>query len=100
MQTSYLFEAIDLSRTSDGNISEGAAREMSLYENYMMNESINNLRISINDMAAVQSQKMIYELHKEEVEASERLAEERGEQIFNDTSNVPFSFMVDRYKER
>ncbi len=100
MQTNYLFDAIDLSRTSDGDISEGAAREMSLYQQYMMNESINKLRTSIDDMAAAQSQKMLYDLQMEEIEASERLAEERSEQLFNDTANVPFSFMVDKYKER
>ena len=99
-QTNYLFEAIDLSRTSDGNIPEGAAQEMSLYQQYQINESINKVRTSINDMAAAQSQKMIYDLQKEEIEASERLAEERSNQLFNDTANVPYSFMVDRYKER
>lgn len=83
-------------KTSDGTIPQGALDEASLLASQMMVDQCISLEEAINDAAAATAQKLIAEENEKEAEASEKLAEKKGEQIKR--NNVPGSFAAGRTK--
>jgi len=85
-------------KTSDGTIPQGALDEASLLASQMMVDQCVSLEEAINDAAAATAQKLIAEENAKEVEASEKLAEKKGEEIKR--SNIPGSFAAGRTESR
>lgn len=85
-------------KTSDGTIPEGAMSEASLLISQMMVDECMSLREAIENAAAVTSQKLIADEQVNEVEASEKLAEEKSIEIQN--NNVPAGFAAGRAKTK
>ena len=83
-------------KTSDGTIPQGALDEASLLASQMMVDQCISLEEAINDAAAAIAQKLIAEQNQKEAEASENLAEKKGEEIKR--NNVPGSFAAGRTK--
>lgn len=95
-KTSAIVEAALESKTSDGTISEGAMNEASLLISQMMVDECMSLKEAMENAAAATSQKLIADEQMKEVEASEKLAEEKSIEIQND--NVPGNFAAGRVK--
>ncbi len=85
-------------KTSDGTIPEGALNEATMLATQMMVDECISLREAVENAAAATSQKILAEENQKEVEASERLAEERSSEILN--KNIPAGFAAGRTKTR
>lgn len=85
-------------KTSDGTIPQGALQEASMLASQMMVDECMSLREAVENAAAATAQKMIAEEQQKEVEASEKLAEEKSAEILN--NNVPGNFAAGRAKVR
>ena len=83
-------------KTSDGTIPEGALQEASMLASKLMVDECMSLREAVENAAAATAQKILAEEQQKEVEASEKLAEEKSAEIFN--SNVPAGFAAGRTK--
>lgn len=97
-KTNAIVEAALEARTSDGTIPEGAMSEASLLISQMMVDECMSLREAMENASAVTSQKLIAEEQVNEVEASEKLAEEKSIEIHN--NNVPAGFAAGRAKTK
>ena len=89
-------EAAMKAKTSDGTIPEGALQEATLLASQMMVDQCISLQEAVENSAAAMSQKILAEEQKKEAEASEKLAEEKASEIFN--NNVPAGFAAGRAK--
>lgn len=85
-------------KTSDGTIPQGALAEAELLTGQVLVDQTIALNKSINDSAAVVSQKIIADEQQKEIEASEKLAEEKSIEIQN--NNVPGSFAAGRVQTK
>lgn len=83
-------------KTADGTIPEGALQEASMLASQMMVDECISLREAVENAAAVTAQRILAEEQQKEAEASERLAEEKSSEIFN--NNVPAGFAAGRTK--
>ena len=91
-------EAAMKAKTSDGTIPEGALQEATLLASQMMVDQCISLQEAVENAAAAIAQKILAEEKQKEVEASEKLAEEKSSEIFN--NNVPAGFAAGRTKAR
>lgn len=85
-------------KTSDGTIPEGALQEASMLASKLMVDECMSLREAVENAAAATAQKILAEEQQKEVEASEKLAEEKSAEILN--NNVPGNFAAGRAKVR
>lgn len=85
-------------KTSDGTIPEGALQEASMLATKLMVDECMSLREAVENAAAATAQKILAEEQQKEVEASEKLAEEKSAEILN--NNVPGNFAAGRAKVR
>lgn len=85
-------------KTSDGTIPEGALQEASMLASKLMVDECMSLREAVENAAAATAQKILAEEQQKEVEASEKLAEEKSAEILN--NNVPGNFAAGRVKVR
>ncbi len=85
-------------KTSDGTIPEGALQEASMLASKLMVDECMSLREAVENAAAATAQKILAEEQQKEVEASEKLAEEKSAEILN--NNVPGNFAAGRTKVR
>lgn len=84
-------------KTSDGTIPQGALDEASLLASQQTVNELMAVREAVENAAAATSQKLIADEQAAEVEASERLAEERSLEIMGST--VPSGFAAGRTKK-
>jgi len=97
-KTNAIVNAALEAKTSDGTIPEGAMSEASLLISQMMVDECMSLREAMENAAAVTSQKLIADEQVKEVEASEKLAEEKSIEI--QSNNVPAGFAAGRAKTK
>ena len=97
-KTNMIVQAALDAKTADGTIPEGAKSEASLLLSQMMVDECMSLREAMENAAAVTSQKIIADEQVNEIEASEKLAEEKSIEIQN--NNVPGSFAAGRVQTK
>ena len=85
-------------KTSDGTIPEGALNEATMLATQMLYEQNISLQTAVENAAAATAQKILAEENHKEVEASEKLAEEKSSEILD--NNVPAGFAAGRTKSR
>ena len=83
-------------KTADGTIPEGALQEATMLATKMMVDECISLREAVENAAAATAQKIIADENQKEVEAAEKLSEEKTTEILN--SNVPGNFAAGRTK--
>lgn len=89
-KTNTIIEAAYSQTDSDGNMTDAASKEASLYLSQQMIDELMELQESINDMASLQASKMIAEENQKQAEADEMAAEQRRQDAFD--SKVPDAF--------
>lgn len=97
-KTNMIVQAALDAKTADGTIPEGAKSEASLLLSQMMVDECMSLREAMENAAAVTSQKIIADEQVNEIEASEKLAEEKSIEIQN--NNIPGSFAAGRVQTK
>lgn len=97
-KTNMIVQAALDAKTADGTIPEGAKSEASLLISQMMVDECMSLREAMENAAAVTSQKIIADEQVKEIEASEKLAEDKSIEIQN--NNVPASFAAGRVQTK
>lgn len=95
-QLNKVVQAAMEAKTADGTIPEGALQEASMLASKMMVDECISLREAVENAAAATAQKILAEEQQKEVEASEKLAEEKSAEILN--NNVPGNFAAGRAK--
>lgn len=97
-KTNMIVQAALDAKTADGTIPEGAKSEASLLISQMMVDECMSLREAMENASAVTSQKIIADEQVKEIEASEKLAEDKSIEIQN--NNVPASFAAGRVQTK
>lgn len=98
LRASTFINAALETKNSDGNIPQGAMDEASLLADQVLIEQTVALKETVNDAAAVMSQKIIADEQLKEIEASEKLAEEKSLNI--QKNNLPGNFVAGRIKQK
>lgn len=89
-KTNAILQAAYSQTDSEGNMTEAAANEASLYLSQQVVDGLMSLEEAINDMASLSASKMINEENAKQAEADEMAAEQQRQEAFD--NRVPDSF--------
>ena len=95
-KTSAIFNAAIETKTADGTIPEGAFEEAKTRLITMIVDECISLADAIDKFAALSAQQIITEEQQKEIEASERLAAEKSNEI--NKGNLPANFAAGNYE--
>ena len=89
-KTNAIIQAAYAQTDSDGNMTQGAANEASLYLSQQVVDGLMSLEEAIDQMASLSAARMINEENEKQAEADEMAAEQRKQEAFD--NKVPDSF--------
>lgn len=89
-KTNAILQAAYSQTDSDGNMTEAAANEASLYLSQQVVDGLMSLEEAINDMASLSASRMINEENEKQAEADEMAAEQQRQEAFD--YKVPDAF--------
>jgi len=89
-RTNAIIEAAYSQTDSDGNMTDAAASEASIYLSQQTVDGLLSLEESVNDMASLEASRMISEENAKQAEADEMAAEQQRQEAFD--YKVPDSF--------
>ena len=90
-KTNAVLQAAYSQTDSDGNMTEAAANEASLYLSQQMIDELMSLEEGINEMASLSASRMISEENEKQAEADEMAKEQQRQEAFD--YKVPDSFL-------
>ena len=89
-KTNAIIQAAYAQTDSNGNMTEAAANEASLYLSQQVVDGLMSLEEAMNEMASLSAARMINEENEKQAEADEMAAEQRKQEAFD--NKVPDSF--------
>ena len=89
-KTNAIIQAAYAQTDSDGNMTDTAAKEASLYLSQQVVDGLMSLEEALNEMASLSAARMINEENEKQAEADEMAAEQRKQEAFD--NKVPDSF--------
>ena len=89
-KTNAIIQAAYAQTDSDGNMTDTAAKEASLYLSQQVVDGLMSLEEALNEMASLSAARMINEENEKQAEADEMAAEQRKQEAFD--YKVPDSF--------